>query len=174
MREELQKQLEHRYGVDGGIAPEVWGHSTAHHTTGNVNLVGFQGGAVSSTGMALLTVLGRRMAQLVMETMGLDSLTNAQSDKIYDMSRSAIKRVLTPRTGRLDATNTYFREIPQLGIDRVWQDVSTPYSPDFSNLNLTEGATLRMARGAEEYQQRFLNEVEKLKQHVIRVTAQRR
>lgn len=167
MREMLQNALEQQYGPDTEVAPEVWGHTRPGHTTANALLRGFSGGPVSSAGEDLLVISRDRLAALAVEQAARpDPLTARQQTRVEGQAWRAMRRVWRAQTGKQDPTNVFIREIPQMGIDRVWRLVTTPATPDMSDLGLTPEATARLVEGLHVFQQRLGRELERLTVYV--------
>lgn len=170
MRERLQTDLESRYGLDAGVSPQVWGHQVSGHTTANMTLTSFGGGPDSSAGTSLVPVLARRMTALAVEQAGrTDDLTDAQRRQAETRGRYAIVQIFqtsSAETGATNPLNDYLREIPQMGIDRVWIDLSTPATPDLSDLDLTPDAVARVSRGLAELQDRFGRQLDHLQRWI--------
>jgi len=167
MREMLQNELEQQYGPDTEVSPEVWGHTRPGHTTANALLRGFSGGPVSSAGEDLLAISRDRLAALAVEQASrADPLTPPQQTRVENQARRAMRRVWRATTGKQDPTNVFIREIPQMGIDRVWELVTTPATPDMSDLGMTPEATARLVEGLHVFQGRFAHELERLTTYV--------
>jgi hypothetical protein len=97
------------------------------------------------------------------------AITDAQQTELNRRSSSAMGRILLAATGARDPTNTYVREIPRMGIERVWRDVSTAATPDISDLNLTDDAANRVLQGLQTFQRRFENELARLVNYINRL-----
>lgn len=163
LREMLQNALEQQYGPGTEVAPEVWGHTRPGHTTANALLRGFSGGPVSSAGEELLVISRDRLVRLAVEQAGRSTaLTERQQTRVASLAWRAMRKVWRAETGRQDPTNVFIREIPQMGIDRVWRMISTPMTPEVSDLGLTPEATTRLIEGLQVFQGRFAYELAKL------------
>jgi len=167
VRQQVVENLEERYGRGTDINPEVWGHTTPGHTTANTRLVEFSGGSVSSAGDDLLAITGKRLADLAVQRSGrTEPLSDKQRQKLEKQSILAMQRILKADTGRTDPTNIYVREIPQLGIDRVWENISNDASSNFSDLELTAYVQQRLILGLIKFRNRFTKELAKLSETI--------
>jgi peptidoglycan hydrolase-like protein with peptidoglycan-binding domain len=172
VRMALQAALEQRYGTEAGVAPEVWGHTTAGHTTANKMLVGFGGGPSSTGGDSLIGITGQRLAEMAVAQAGrTGTLSDSQQQEVERRASRSMQRVLQATTGKRDATQVFIREVPQIGIERVWRDLSTQASDDFSDLGLTPEATERVRAGLREFQARFPRQLSELEQYITRLPA---
>ena len=170
LRLALAAELEELHGLEAGVEPVIWGHTTVAHTTANRFLVEFRGGVYSAS-TDLLEELGRRLASLAIEraqSAGAEfTLTADQRDKVDGRGRQAMQRVLKPTsTSPLDPTQVYIREIAYMGVDRVWRDLSSETTPDLSDVGLEPDATVRLTEGLRTFQARFVNERDRLQEWV--------
>lgn len=167
LREMLQDALEQQYGPGTEVAPEVWGHTRPGHTTANALLRGFSGGPVSSAGEDLLVISRDRLTRLAIERSGrATALTERQQTQIEALAWRSMRKVWRAETGRQAPTNVFIREIPQMGIDRVWRMISTPMTPNVSDLGLTPEAATRLVEGLYVFQERFTDELDRLTNRV--------
>jgi hypothetical protein len=173
----VQKQLEADLAAKhGGIAiVDVWGHTTAAHTTYNSNLVGMMPDSEGNNMQGdLKAELSKRLLAMVMGESPVE-LNEKDQKKLAGKASDIISKTLLPvdvtytkgkdnkpvrhenwRTRPTDPLNTYFREITAFGIDRVWQDLTAASDPtDYSFMKLSADAEARMAKGIKEFRERF-------------------
>lgn len=167
----LQMELEAQHGPEAEAVPTIWGHTTTSHTTANPNIAEISGEATAAS-TELIPELGRRLAALIIERAGGSSrLTEDQCRKIERDSVQAIRTHVFPMEGPVEPLNTFKREIPQMGIERVWHDLSLQGTPNFSDLALTPEARIRVGEGFQIYHERFLQQLLTLEQNVKSVIA---
>jgi hypothetical protein len=160
IRLEMQKQLKAKYGENANVDPEVWGHLNAGHTTANNRLKGF--GGTAGVGTGLLETVTAKLAELALNNVGGDPLTANQISKLQTSARKATNRILKAETGTKDPTNAYIREIPFIGINKVWQQISTKDEPNFADIGLSEDTNKRLGTALALFRQRFDTELPKL------------
>lgn len=166
----LQSELEKQY-TGQATSPTVWGHTTSGHTTANRQLVGF-GGNNSGEKYDLISDISNKLVEsIIRQTSQASSLTDDQLNKLKRQSRRLISRSLKAKTGKQEGTNVYIREIPQMGIERVWNDLTSLSSPNFSDLNLSESATSRLSQGFQEFRKRIDKDIESLSATLIKMTS---
>ncbi|HLO88335.1 MAG TPA: hypothetical protein VK203_25480 [Nostocaceae cyanobacterium] len=164
VRLEMQKQLKVRYGENANVDPEVWGHTNAGHTTANNRLKGFGGAAGGGTG--LLDTVTAKITELALTNVGGDPLNENQLKKLQEAAKKSTARILQAETGTKDPTNAYIREVPLIGISRVWEQISTKDEPNFADLGLSTDTNERLGLALAQFRKRFDVELPKLENEI--------
>ena len=173
--ERLQHQLSEELAKGRGEKdsrqkpPEVWAHEIEAHTVFNVYLRGFTG--KEEGGSPLLAGLGEKMADRAMDDLILakeqkEAIRAKANAKATEYVKKLMKKEASHNTPR-DARAVYFREIPLMGLDKVWEQVSgQDKSRDFSKYVATDTAQKLMADGLDIYQKHFAEALKRLKQDI--------
>jgi hypothetical protein len=167
VQEQLTNELREMHGESAQAS--VWGHTSARHTTFNPDLVGVGAGGNFRTNLATRLVdmaIAQRGASQVSDDQRARLQTAAETvfRNVFDVHRRAgdasvgSARLDRARnfTGSNDPRQTYFRDIPLLGADRVWSDLTAASDPtDYGDLGMSEAGANRMATGAAFFRTRF-------------------
>jgi hypothetical protein len=150
---EIEKGLTDAFGRQSH--PVVWGHRVPGHTTGNVTLAGYGGGAFSARD-DLITDFSKRMAKkAILET---NTQGGPQKQTIQDRAKNSIPtimRVNQNESAPANPVNVYFREIPLLGFDAVWAGISDSATTDLGSCRLTQAGQTLMLTGQATFAKRF-------------------
>ncbi len=165
IQQQLTQQLQARDGDDAHA--EVWGHATARHTTYNPDLVGV------GAGDGLRVNMATRLVQQTLTEHGVSQPSDQQRQRLQTAAETLFRQVFENHrvggdpatslrarefTGSTDPRQTYFRDIPLLGMDRVWEDItgdSAPDVSDYSEMDLSDQAAARMVTGAAFFRARY-------------------
>lgn len=160
----LTQELQQIHGEEAQAA--VWGHKSARHTTYNPDLVGVGAGG------DLQGALAEQLAQMALTQRSIQQPTAAQQAQVLAAAKTAIHKVFPNGkfTGSTDPRQVYFRDIPLMGIARVWRNLTgNGTSEDFADLGMSEAATARIARGAALFQTDFQTQLAGFNDQVNRV-----
>jgi hypothetical protein len=143
------------------VAPEVWGHRGAAHTTANPQLVKYGGAGAASNQQDFQSRLANAMVAAAIERAGSGRpgrsavsgpppITDGQRAALTKDAAAAIRRVfrISPaETGTKSPKNDYIREIPTMGIQRAVSDLVAEATSNFADLGLTSEAAKRVSEG---------------------------
>lgn len=167
VQEQITRELQETHGADAHAS--VWGHTSARHTTFNPDLVGV------GAGDGIRTNLGARLVERAVAQRGLTQATDEQRSRLQPLAETVFRHVFDVHrragdasvgnarmdgqrnfTSSNDPRQTYFRDIPLLGYDRVWSDLTAASDPtNYGDLGMSEEATARMAQAAAFFRARF-------------------
>jgi peptidoglycan hydrolase-like protein with peptidoglycan-binding domain len=149
VQEQITRDLQQRDGAQAGA--QVWGHQVAGHTTYNATLVGV------GAGDGLKTNLSARLAEQALAQRGITQPTEQQRTQLMEAARRVLNSTFSRgHTGSNDPRQVYFRDIPLLGMDRVWTDLSGATAPTgYGDLGMSEQGAALMVRGAAVYREAF-------------------
>ena len=164
------------------VAPEVWAHRGAKHTTANPQLVKYGGTGAASSQQDFQHRLATAMVAAVLEragrpradrsaVSGLPAITGDQQAALTKDAAAAIRRIFwtTPaETATTSPKNDYIREIPTMGISRAVSDLLTEATPNFADLGLTSEAAKRVSNGFVLFKKLLDSELARLQSVVSR------
>jgi len=144
VQEMITKELKELHGDQAGAS--VWGHQVAGHTTYNHTLVGVGAGDDFKLNLA------NRLVEKAVAERGGQATDNQRAD-LLKAANEVIRGVFVKHhTDPKDPMHTYFRDIPLLGMDRVWRDLNAAADPtDYSDLGMSDKGTEKMAKGAAAF-----------------------
>lgn len=171
IRKELQDNLTKIYDADK-VSVEVWGHKDVGHTTANNRLVQFAGSGKYNGGDSLLDDFAEWMCfeKLAERQIDMNSFQDTvKKKKLMEACYSAAYKFLQaygpPGTDKDQnnksytspnhPVNTLIREIPYIGIAKLWNDIISDIEPDYSYLVITEDTNQRLIKGLKLKKERY-------------------
>jgi hypothetical protein len=167
VQQQLTRDLQQRDGDRANV--EVWGHMSARHTTYNPDLAGV--GAGGDNGDGLRVNMAHRLVDQTLTAHHLTNATDQQRARLQTAAETLFRTVFESHrqrsdpatdlrgrefTGSTDPRQTYFRDVPLLGMDRVWSDITHETAPsDYSDLDMSDQASARMVTGAAFFRARY-------------------
>ncbi len=173
----LQEAIAARHpGNLSRVAPEVWGHRGAAHTTANPQVVKYGGTGAASNQEDFESRLATAMVAAAIERAGRHRadrsavsgpppITDDQQAALTKDAATAIRgifRTIPAETGTKSPKNDYIREIPTMGIRRAVSDLVTEATPNFADLGLTSEAAMRVSEGFVIFKKLLDSELAKL------------
>ena len=144
VQEMITKELQELHGDQAKAS--VWGHQVAGHTTYNHTLVGVGAGDDFKLNLA------NRLVEKAIAERGGQATDNQRAD-LLKAANEVIRGVFVKHhTDPKDPMHTYFRDIPLLGMDRVWRDLNAASDPtDYSDLGMSDKGAEKMVKGAAAF-----------------------
>ena len=169
LRQNLATNLANEYDARD-IVLDVWAHKDSGHTTANNRLVQFYGGLETVNGIEMIPLYTEWLTGFALSEQGINAAPGSSAYKAASTHcLSIIRKSLSGLgfEGSKDPINNFIRDIPLMGMNRVWTDMVGDHDLDYSDQPISADAQIRLTKGADTIRKRFSKEWASLLAQVI-------